>query len=242
MSVTHTRRRRPGSRPAPWRRHTRRPPPPRPHSQGRSSRCIRTGVLVPYVRGVYRLAGAPVTAEQAMALACAVAPDVVVSLRLGRSSVGHAPGRQRRFAPCHHRRPGPPVDPGRSRASLAPHRPRRRRGPEGRHPRDEPAAHCLRPLGQARPTSDSTRSSSSSCTAMPAPWPTLLETGSRLGERGRPGSARFARVLSRAVPTGSSRSAPTSSSASSERSLAAGLPRPERQAAVTAARRSARAP
>src|SRR5438128_227459 len=42
-------------------------------------RLLRTQILIAYVRGVYRLAAAPRTAEQAMALACAVGTDVVVS-------------------------------------------------------------------------------------------------------------------------------------------------------------------
>ena len=48
---------------------------------GRERRQLlrRQGLLCAYVAGVYRLAGAPRTPEQAAALACAAGPDVVVS-------------------------------------------------------------------------------------------------------------------------------------------------------------------
>src|SRR5204863_9597219 len=42
-------------------------------------RLLRVGTLARYARGVYRLAAAPPTPEQPMALACAVHPRVVVS-------------------------------------------------------------------------------------------------------------------------------------------------------------------
>jgi hypothetical protein len=48
-------------------------------SRHQTNRLLRDGVLIPYTRAVYRLAGATRTAEQAAALACAAGPDVVVS-------------------------------------------------------------------------------------------------------------------------------------------------------------------
>jgi very-short-patch-repair endonuclease len=48
-------------------------------SRHQTKRLIRDGVLVSYLRAVYRVAAAPRTLDQAAALACAAGPDVVVS-------------------------------------------------------------------------------------------------------------------------------------------------------------------
>jgi very-short-patch-repair endonuclease len=194
-------------------------------------RLVRTGVLRPYIRGVYRLAAAPPTIEQAMALACAVGPDVVVShvsagrlwglRRLGRDQRLHVliHGRSHRLIPdtvmhrCH--RIGPVDLVGR---------------PDGIRLTSPPRT-CF---DLASVLSDERLESVIEQVVHDgmATLPTLFSTGHRLRERGRPGSARYQRVLE-------SRPAwlkPVDSDLELqlERALlAAGLPRPLRQHALT---------
>ncbi len=60
-------------------------------SRHQLARLLRTGVLVVHTRSVYRLAAVPTSADQALALACAVDPTVVISHR----SAGHVWGLRR---------------------------------------------------------------------------------------------------------------------------------------------------
>jgi very-short-patch-repair endonuclease len=194
-------------------------------------RLLRLRTLVAYTRGVYRLAAAPRTAEQPMALACAVHPRAIVShVSAGRVWALRGLGADRRL---HVMLPG-------------------------RVQREVPGAvvhwsHRIDPVDVVeRP--DGIRVTSPPRTAFDLAWrlsddrlesvieqllheqmctiPTLFATGRRLGASGRNGSARFARVLQ-------SRPAWLRPVASDlelrfERALrAAGLPRPRRQPAVT---------
>ena len=197
---------------------------------GQINSLIRSGVLVPYVRGVYRLAGAPVTLEQAMALACSVASDVVVSFdsaarlwgmrRVGNDGQLHVTiaGRAHRSIPdtvVHRSHRIDAVDIVDRQDGIRVTSPPRTVFDLAAKLSDERIHSIVEQLLH-----------SDACTMT-----TLLETGTRLGERGRPGSARFARVLSERPqglkPVGSDLELRL------ERALlAAGLPRPERQAAV----------
>jgi hypothetical protein len=193
-------------------------------------RLVRTGLFVPYTRCVHRLAAAPVTAEQAMALACAVSPDVVVSHR----SAGRIWGL---------RRLGPDR---RLHVTLT-----------GTVNRRIPGAvvhwsHHIDAVDIVE-RADGIRVTSPPRTAFDLAWtlsdeqlesifeqllhekfctvPTMYDTGRRLREKGRNGSARYARVVqSRPAwvkPTGSDLELIF------ERALvAAGLPRPVRQHAI----------
>ena len=193
-------------------------------------RLLRDGVLIGYVRGVYRLAGAPQTPEQAAALACATGPDVLVShqsagrmwqfRRLGAASQLHVLFR----GPSHHVIPGAivhrchridPVDvierPDRVRVTSPP-----------------------RTVFDLAADLDDERLESVIEQVVHdglATIPTLFATGARLREQGRKGSARFGRVLQGRPawlkPVDSDLELVV------ERAiLAAGLPRPIRQHAI----------
>jgi hypothetical protein len=158
------------------------------------NRLLRDGVLVAYVRGVHRLAGAPATSEQAAALACAAGADVVVSHRsAGRvwnlRRLGPDQGLDVLIEGLEHRRlPGATV-----------HR-----------------CHHIDPIDVVE-RSDGIRVTSPPRTVFDlaslldderlesvieqvvhdglATIPTLIATGLRLRQRGRPGSARYGRVI-----------------------------------------------
>ena len=157
-------------------------------------RLLRTGVLRPYIRGVYRLTAAPATAAQAMALACAVGPDVVVShvsagrqwglRRLGRDPRLHVliHGRSHRLIPdavihrCHRIGPVDVVE-----------------RPDGIRLTSPPRT-CF---DLASTLTDERLESVIEQVVDDgmATLPTLFSTGHRLRERGRNGSARYQRVL-----------------------------------------------
>ena len=215
----------------PRRRHTGRPPPPRPHSQGqidvahpyrrpRALRAIACTGWLGHPRPPSR--PWPWPARSLLTSWCPSARPLVCGACVGWATTG---------PPRHDRRPRSSLDPGHGRTPLASDRRRRRRGPET----TASASRVRRALSSTSrpgsPTSGSTRSSSSSSTAMPAPWPRCWRPAGGCGERGRPGSARFARVLSERPdwlkPVGSDLELRL------ERALlAAGVPRPERQAEV----------
>jgi very-short-patch-repair endonuclease len=194
-------------------------------------RLLRTRVLVPYAKGVYQLAAAPATADQQAALACAVHLEAMVShTSAGRVWNLRGMGSDRRL-----------------HVTLP-----------GRHKRLIPGAvvhwsHRIDVIDVVeRP--DGIRVTSPPRTAFDLAWqlsddrlasvieqlvhdkrctiPTLFATGRRLGRRGRNGSDRFARVLqSRPAwlrPVGSDLELRFERAV-----LAAGLPRPVRQARVT---------
>ncbi len=199
-------------------------------SRHQIDRLVANRLLLVYTRGVYRAALAPTTPEQAMALACAAAPDVAVSMfSAGRLWNLRRLGHDRRLhvtiaGTAHRTIPGAVIH---------------------RSHRTEPMDVVDRPDGirltspprtafdLASSLSDSALSSvfeqlllENVCTV-----PKLLETARRLSERGRTGSARFQRVLgSRPAwlkPVGSDLELIV------ERAiLEAGLPRPQRQAPV----------
>jgi very-short-patch-repair endonuclease len=199
-------------------------------TEGQIDSLLRAHILIPYVRRVYRLAGAPQSADQAMALACAIAPDVVVSFdsaarlwgmrRVGSDGRLHVTiaGRAHRSIPdavvhrSHRIDPVDIVDGGDGIRITSPPRTlfdlSAKLSDERIHSIVEQLLH------------------SDACTMA-----TLLETGGRLGERGRPGSARFARVLSER-PSGLKAVASDLELRLERALLAAGLPRPERQAEV----------
>ena len=193
-------------------------------------RLVRERVLVPYVPGVYRLAAAPQTTEQAMVLACAVGPDVVVShVSAGRMWGLRRLGTDERV----HVLIGGPVN--RTIPGAVIHR-----------------CHRIDPLDVVERV-DGIRVTSPPRTCFDLAWwltderlesvieqvihdgkatlPTLFSTGHRLRARGRNGSARYRRVLE-------SRPAwlkPVDSDLELqlERALiGAGLPRPVRQHAL----------
>jgi len=193
-------------------------------------RLVRPRVLVPYVPGVYRLAAAPVTAEQTMALACAVGVDVAVS----HKSAGHmwgfrSLGADRRLhvltdGDGHRVIPGAVI-----------HRSHRIDDVDIVHRPDgirvtSPPRTCF---DLASMLSDDRLESVVEQVVHDgmAALPTLFSTGRRLRQRGRNGSARYQRVLE-------SRPAwlkPVDSDLELqlERALlAAGLPRPRRQHAL----------
>jgi very-short-patch-repair endonuclease len=196
-------------------------------------RLVRSEVLISSSRAVYRLAGAPQTPEQAMVLACAVGPDVVVShvsagrlwglRRLGRDQRLHVviQGRSHRRIPgavihrCHRIGPVDVVE-----------------RPDGIRLTSPPRT-CF---DLAAILSDDRLESVIEQVVHDgmATLPTLFSTGHRLRERGRGGSARYQRVLG-------SRPAwlkPVDSDLELqlERALlAAGLPRPLRQHPLTLA-------
>ncbi|HKA05388.1 MAG TPA: type IV toxin-antitoxin system AbiEi family antitoxin domain-containing protein [Acidimicrobiales bacterium] len=193
-------------------------------------RLLRTHVLVSYTRGIYRLAAAPATAEQAMALACAVGPDVAVShfsagrmwgfRRLGGDTRLHVlfGGHAHRVVPagvvhrCHHIDPVDVVE-----------------RPDGIRVTSPPRT-CFDlawVLTDERLESVIEQVIHDGMTTLP----TLFSTGRRLRERGRNGSARYGRILeSRPAwlkPVGSDLELRL------ERALlAAGAPRPLRQHAL----------
>jgi very-short-patch-repair endonuclease len=194
-------------------------------------RLLRLRVLIPYVPGVYRLSAAPVTLEQAMALACAVGPDVVVShvsagriwglRRLGSDQRLHVltEGAAHRTVPeavihrCYHIDPIDVVERADGIRLTSP-------------PRT-----CF---DLASMLSDDRLESviEQLVHEQKATLPTLFGTGHRLRQRGRTGSARYHRVLeSRPAwlkPVGSDLELQL------ERALlAAGLPQPRRQHALT---------
>lgn len=197
---------------------------------GQIDSLLRSRVLIPYAHRVYRLAGAPETAEQAMALACSVAPDVVVSFgsaarlwgmrRVGNDGLLHVTiaGRAHRSIPntvVHRSHRIDLVDVVDREDGIRVTSPPRTVFDLAAKLSDERIHSIVEQLLH-----------SDACTMA-----TLVETGRRLGERGRPGSARFARVLSERPqwlkPVGSDLELRL------ERALlAAGLPRPERQAEV----------
>jgi very-short-patch-repair endonuclease len=194
-------------------------------------RLLRDRVLIRYVPGVYRLAGAPQTPEQGMALACAVGPDVAVShVSAGRIwGLRRLGGDQRLHVlirgHAHRSVPGAVV-----------HRCHRIDAvdvierPDGIRVTTPPRT-CF---DLAWVLSDDRLESVFEQVIHDgmATLPTLFTTGHRLREHGRSGSARYRRVLE-------SRPAwlkPVDSDLELqlERALiAAGLPRPRRQHALT---------
>jgi very-short-patch-repair endonuclease len=194
-------------------------------------RLLRLRVLVPACRGIYRLTAAPTTALQPAAIACAVAPHVVVShhsagriwglRRLGPDRGLHVTiaGRVNRdvaadFVHRSHR-----IDP-----SDVVHR------PDG-----------IRLTSPVRTAFDlaAVRSDHAFLSIIEqllheerCSIPDLYEAGRRLRERGRNGSARFGRVLQSrpgfAKPVGSDLELRVEQAI-----VAAGLPRPERQHPIT---------
>jgi hypothetical protein len=194
-------------------------------------RLLRDRVLIRYVPSVYRLAATPETLEQGMALACAVAPDVVVS----HSSAGQIWG----FRRLGHDQRLHVLFPGRAHRTIPGaivHRCRRIdrvdiiERPDGIRVTTPPRT-CF---DLAWVLSDERLESVFEQIVHDgtATLPTLFATGHRLRERGRNGSARYGRVLeSRPAwlkPVGSDLELRL------ERALvAAGLPRPIRQHALT---------
>ena len=192
--------------------------------------AARLGAIVREGTSVYRLAAAPATAEQRMALACAAGPDVVVShrsagrvwglRRLGQDDRLHVTirarsNRQVRGVVIHRSHRIEAVDVVERadgiRLTSAP----RTAFDLAAVLHDDALASILEQLLHDE-----------RCTV-----PTLFATGRRLGEHGRSGSARFTRVLQ-------SRPALLKPAASDlelklERALVeAGLPRPLRQQAL----------
>ena len=154
----------------------------------------RSGVLVTHGRSVYRLAGAPATTDQRMALACAAAPDVVVShrsagrlwglRRLGRDDRLHVTigGRSNRRVPgvvVHRSFRMDAVDVIERDDGIRLTSPPRTAFDLAAVLHDDALASIIEQLLHEE-----------RCAV-----PTLFATGRRLGERGRTGSARFARVL-----------------------------------------------
>ena len=199
-------------------------------TEGQINSLLRARVLVPYTHRVYRLAGAPETAEQAMALACSVAPDVVVSFgsaarlwgmrRVGNDGVLHVTiaGRAHRSIPdtvVHRSHRIDLVDVVDRTDGIRVTSPPR----------------TVFDLWPSSPTSGSTRSSSSSSTATPAPCPRSWRPAADSASGAGP-DRRASRGCCRSGPTGSSRSAPTSSSAWSVPCLRPAFPDRERQAEV----------
>jgi very-short-patch-repair endonuclease len=194
-------------------------------------RLLHNGDLVVYGRSVYRLAAAPPTAEQAAALACAVQPRVMVShtsagrvwgLRaLGSDRRLHVtmPGRQKRLIPdavVHWSYRIDVVDVVERPDGIRVTSPPRTAFDLAWLLNDDRLASVIEQLVHDK-----------RCTI-----PTLFATGRRLGKSGRKGSDRFARVLqSRPAwlrPVGSDLELRFERAV-----LAAGLPRPLRQAAIT---------
>jgi very-short-patch-repair endonuclease len=194
-------------------------------------RLLRTEVLITYIRGVYRLAGAPQTAEQAMALACAVGPDVVVShvsagrlwglRRLGSDQRLHVliHGRAHRTIPgavihrCHRIGPVDVVEHSDGIRVTSPPRTCFDLASNLSDDRLESVIEQIVHDGKAT-------------------LPTLFSTGHRLCERGRTGSARYRRVLE-SRPTWL-KPVDSDLELQLERALlAAGIPRPLRQHALT---------
>jgi very-short-patch-repair endonuclease len=193
-------------------------------------RLLRIGVLISYMPCIYRLAAAPCTDEQAMALACAVGTDVVVShtsagriwgfRRLGGDQRLHVLTR----GSAHRTLPGTVTH--RCLQIDAVDIVER---PDGIRVTSPPRT-CF---DLASLLSDTSLESvfeqvlnGETCTV-----PTLFATGNRLCQRGRKGSARYTRVLH-------SRPAwlkPVDSDLElrlEQAILAAGLPRPLRQHAI----------
>jgi hypothetical protein len=190
-------------------------------------RLVRDRVLIPYVPGVYRLAAAPATTEQAMALACAVGSDVAVShvsaarmwgfRALGTDARLHVlmAGGGHRTVPgavmhrCHQIDPVDVVErPGGIRVTSPP----------------RTCFDLASMLGDDRLESVIEQVLHEEMATMP----TLFATGRRLRHRGRTGSARYGRVLeSRPAwrkPVGSDLELRLERAV-----IAAGLPRPLRQ-------------
>jgi very-short-patch-repair endonuclease len=163
-------------------------------SRHQINRLLRDGVLISHVRGVYRLAGAPRTPEQAAALACASGPDVVVShisagrewgfRRLGPDSGLHVviAGPNHRLLPdvvvhrSHRVDPVDVVDRGDGIRFTSP--PRTVFDLASILSDEQLESIIEQVLHDGRAT-----------------IPTLIATAGRLRQRGRNGSARFGRVL-----------------------------------------------
>jgi hypothetical protein len=190
-------------------------------------RLLRTRRLVPYVTGVYRLAGAPRTTDQLAALACATGLDIVVShlsagrvwkfRRLGADHRLHVSvaGQNHRLLPgvvVHRTHLMEAVDIVEQTDGIRVTSPPRTLFDLARVVSDEQLESIIEQV-----LNDGL-----------ATIPTLFATGRRLRQRGRDGSARFGRVLeSRPAwlkPVGSDLELVV------ERAIiAAGLPRPVRQ-------------
>lgn len=156
--------------------------------------ALETGVLVAVSQAVYRLAAVPPSSEQRMALACAVDDDVVIShvsagrlwglRRLGRDARLHVTigGRSNRLVPGVARHRSHRVHAidvvGRDDGIRVTSPPRTVFDLAAMLHDDALASVIEQVLHEQR------------CTV-----PTLFDTGRRLAERGRNGSARFARVL-----------------------------------------------
>ena len=135
------------------------------------------GISCSDVAGVYRLAGAPRTPEQAAALACAAGLDVVVShVSAGREWGFRRLGADARLhvviAGQNHRRL-----PERRHPPVAPHRGGRRRRAPGRHPVHEPAPDGVRPGERGGRRRNSSRSSSRSSTTAWSRMPDAARDG-----------------------------------------------------------------
>jgi hypothetical protein len=194
-------------------------------------RLLRIRILVKYVPAVYRLAAAPVTADQAMALACAVGPDVVVShvsagrlwgfRRLGGDRRLHVLTRGPSHRPipatvmhrCHH---VDPVDVTERDDGIRMTSPPRTAFDLASLLNDRALESVIEQVLDDKMST----------------MPTLIATGRRLCERGRKGSARYTRVLeSRPVwlkPVDSDLELQLEHAI-----IAFGLPRPLRQHALT---------
>ena len=157
-------------------------------------RLLRVRLLTPYTRGVFRLAAAPETMEQRMALACAVHPRVMVShvsagrmwnvRRLGADQRLHVmvPGRVQRRLPevvVHWSHRIDPVDVVERPDGIRLTSPPRTAFDLAWWLSDDRLASVIEQLVHDQ-----------RCTI-----PTLFATGRRLRESGRNGSARFGRVL-----------------------------------------------
>ncbi len=159
-----------------------------------TQRLLREGRLLSYVRGVYRLAGAPQTLDQAAALACAAGADVVVShvsagrrwgfRRLGPNEQLHIVigGRNHRCLPdvvVHRTHRIDPVDVVEQPDGIRVTSPPRTVFDLASVLTDTQIESIIEQVLHDRLTT----------------MPTLLATGRRLRQRGRDGSARFGRVI-----------------------------------------------
>ena len=157
-------------------------------------RLLRIRALVPYAKGVYRLAASPETDDQRAALACAVHPGVVLShqsagrvwglRRLGPDRRVHItlPGRSKRLVPgavVHYSYRIDPLDVVERADGIRVTSPPRTAFDLAWWLSDDRLASVIEQLLHDE-----------RCTI-----PTLFATGRRLRESGRNGSARFGRVL-----------------------------------------------
>jgi very-short-patch-repair endonuclease len=190
-------------------------------------RLLRERRLVSYIRGVYRLAGAPETTHQAAALACTCGPDVAVShTSAGRIWGFRQLGADRQLhvligGPAHRRLPGATVH--RCHHIDAVDLVDRADGIRVTSP-PRTVFDLASVVGDERLESIIEQVLHDGLATIP----TLLAIGRRLRRRGRDGSARYGRVLqSRPAwlkPVGSDLELIV------ERAIiAAGLPRPLRQ-------------